>query len=189
MNSEQRIEQVYKQFSKKLRDFILRRVTDKEETEDLLHDVFLKVHKNIDALKDSEKLESWLYQIARNAIIDFYRKKKDTRLDENFDIAGEHNDDDVPKRLSASVRSMVDRLEEPYRESLIAVEYKEMSQVEYAKKAGLSISGAKSRVQRARTMLKDLLMQCCHFEFDRYGTIIDYYPHTCSCCAEEVRRK
>jgi len=189
MQTEGMIEQVYKQFSKKLQDFILHRVSDKEAAEDLLHDVFLKVHKNIDALKDSQKLESWIYQIARNAVIDFYRKKKDTRLDDDFDIAEEDNEENAHQKISASTRSMVDKLEEPYREALIAVEYNGMSQVDYAKKAGISVSGAKSRVQRARAMHKDLLMQCCHFEFDRYGTIIDYYPHACSCCAEEVRRK
>jgi len=65
------------------------------------------------------------------------------------------------------------------------VEYEGMTQKEYAEKICISISGAKSRVQRARGMLKDLLMRCCHFEFDSYGTIIDYHPIACCCCSEQ----
>lgn len=182
------IEQLYKQFSKKLQEFIFLRVADKQTAEDLVHDVFLKVHKNIDALKDSRKLESWIYQIARNTVIDFYRKRKDARLDDAVDIAEENDEDTAHKKISASMRSMINQLQEPYREALLAVEFGGMSQTDYAKQSGISVSGAKSRVQRARAMLKDMLMECCHFEFDRYGTILDYYPHSCSCCSEKVRR-
>jgi RNA polymerase sigma-70 factor (ECF subfamily) len=61
------------------------------------------------------------------------------------------------------------------------VEFEGVSQTELADRLGISVSGAKSRVQRGRKMLRDILMKCCHFEFDRYGTIIDYYPHCCCC--------
>jgi RNA polymerase sigma-70 factor, ECF subfamily len=49
---------------------------------------------------------------------------------------------------------------------------------------GISLSGAKSRVQRARKKLKELLLECCHFEFDRYGTVFDYHPKNCTKCCE-----
>ncbi len=62
--------------------------------------------------------------------------------------------------------------------------YQGLSQKDLANRLGISYSGAKSRVQRARRMVRDMLMICCHFEFDRRGTVIDYYEHCC-CCAEE----
>ena len=55
---------------------------------------------------------------------------------------------------------------------------------EYAVKAGISYSGAKSRVQRARIMLKDMLMQCCHYQFDKYGTVFDI-QQKCRCCCDK----
>ena len=61
-----------------------------------------------------------------------------------------------------------------------------------AERLGLSLSGAKSRVQRAREKLKQQLLECCHFELDRRGHIIDYQPRcqcceTAACCADEPR--
>jgi RNA polymerase sigma-70 factor (ECF subfamily) len=78
---------------------------------------------------------------------------------------------------------MIDSLPSHYREALLLTEYEGLSQKDLADRLGISISGAKSRVQRARAMLRDLLMECCHFEFDRYGTVIDYHPIACCCCS------
>ena len=73
----------------------------------------------------------------------------------------------------------------PYRQALILTEYQGLTQKQLAERMGLSLSGAKSRVQRARKMLKELLLECCHFEFDRYGTVFDYRPRNCKrCCGD-----
>ena len=69
-------------------------------------------------------------------------------------------------------------------EALCLTELGGMSQKDYAKKTGISYSGAKSRVQRAKLKLKDLLMKCCHYQFDKYGTVIGIYPAGCCCCTE-----
>ena len=57
-----------------------------------------------------------------------------------------------------------------------------MSQKAYAKKIGISYTAARARVQRARKALKDMLMNCCHYQFDKYGTVFDKYPTNCCCC-------
>jgi RNA polymerase sigma-70 factor (ECF subfamily) len=92
-------------------------------------------------------------------------------------------DEDIEARLAASLRSMIDCLPEEYREALILTEFEGITQQELAQRLGLSLSGAKSRVQRGRKMLREMLLACCHFEFDRLGKVIDYYPH-CQCCAD-----
>jgi len=56
--------------------------------------------------------------------------------------------------------------------------------VELAARLGISISGAKSRVQRARQKVKDMLLTCCHYEFDRRGAILEYRQRCC-CCAQD----
>ncbi|MBI5215350.1 MAG: RNA polymerase sigma factor SigZ [Ignavibacteriae bacterium] len=175
------LEHLYKQFSKRLLNFIVQRVNSRDEAEDILHDVFLKVHANIESLNDSMKIESWLYQITRNAIIDYYRTRKPKEtLPEN--IVEEEETESAMERLTPSINHFIEQLPEPYREAITLTELQGMKQKDLATKLGISHSGAKSRVQRARKMLKDLFFECCHFEFDRYGTVIDYHPISCCCC-------
>jgi RNA polymerase sigma-70 factor (ECF subfamily) len=187
MKSSQ-LEALYKQFHKQLKWFILQRVSDEATAEDILHDVFLKVHSHLDSLKDSAKIESWLYQITRNAIIDFYRTRKPKEaLPEN--IIEETQTESAMERLTPSIQHFIEQLPEPYKEAITLTELQGMTQKDLATTLGISISGAKSRVQRARKMLKDLFFECCHFEFDRYGTVIDYHPIACCCCAESAECK
>src|SRR5215469_11177760 len=66
-------EQVWEAFHTPLQQFIRRRVVDDSTAEDLLQEVFLKIHQHIGGLKDARQLESWLYRLTRNSIIDYYR--------------------------------------------------------------------------------------------------------------------
>ena len=186
-------ERVWEEFHTPLQQFIRRRISDEEAAEDVLQDVFLKIHQHMDALKDVRKLESWIYQITRNAIIDAYRRRQhETTLEaaEALDLPEELPDDDLVSELLPCVRAMVRNLPELDRQALVLTEYQGLTQKELAQRLGLSFSGAKSRVQRAREKLRQQLLDCCHFELDRRGHIIDYQPrcHCCetACCAGEL---
>lgn len=184
-------EQIWDEFSKGLRSFIANRVSNPSHVEDIMQDVFIKIHTNIETLNEGSKIKSWVYQIARNTIIDFYRKHKIKHEDIE---ASPFEDEEAARTLEGFVdqkpaqeilsglKGMVDGLPEKYAEALSLVEFEGLSQVELAKKLGISISGAKSRVQRGRQLLKDVLLSCCHIEFDRYGTVIDFRPVCCCCC-------
>ena len=76
---------------------------------------------------------------------------------------------------------MIESLPEHYRQALMLSEIKGMTQKEVAVREGLSLSGAKARVQRGRAMLKKTLLACCDFEFDRKGNVIDYNGKDGSC--------
>ena len=179
-------ERVWEEFHPKLKQFVLRRIPDEQSGEDILQDVFLKIHTRIDTLRNEEKLQSWIYQIARNAIADYYREHRATlELSEVPALLEEPGDnDDIVNELIPSIKAMVDSLPADYREALLLTEYQGLTQRELAEKLGLSLSGAKSRVQRAREKLKTMLLDCCHFEFDRRGKVIDYQPK-CGCCAND----
>lgn len=182
-------EQLYKQFHQKLLQFILSRVPDHNAAEDILHEVFLKIHRRIETLRDNEKLESWMFQITRNAVVDYYRSSNQTtNIATTHDVVEEDDEIHPAQHLEPSVREFVEQLPEPYREALRLVEFEGMSQKKLAERLGISFSGAKSRVQRARAMLRDMLMRCCHFEFDRFGTILDYHPISCCCCDEHSKK-
>ena len=176
-------EQLWETFSGPLHQFIQRRVRDPHSAEDILQDVFLKIHTHIDTLRTHERLTSWIYQITRNAIADYYRAQRPTaELTETIPVAEELVDDDAVRELSPCVAAMVEELPEAYREALRLTEYQGLSQKAMSERLGISFSGAKSRVQRARAKIKEQLLNCCHFQFDYAGRIIDYQSR-CACCA------
>ncbi|MEI6531184.1 MAG: sigma factor, partial [bacterium] len=71
-----RLEEVWEGFHRKLTAFLRLRVRDPETAQDLLQEVFIRVHANLGCLRNPEKMESWLYQITRNILIDYYRSLK-----------------------------------------------------------------------------------------------------------------
>jgi RNA polymerase sigma-70 factor (ECF subfamily) len=178
-------EQLWETFNRPLYQFIQRRVSDPHSAEDILQDVFLKIHTHIDTLRAQDRLTSWIYQITRNAIADYYRAQRPTaELAETLPAADELVDDDVVRELSPCVAAMVAALPEAYREALRLTEYQGLSQKALSERLGISFSGAKSRVQRARAKIKEQLLNCCHFQFDHAGRIIDYQSRR-ACCANQ----
>lgn len=181
-------EQAWEAFHVPLHRFIRRRVADEATAEDLLQEVFLKIHQHGASLRDARRLESWIYQTTRNIIIDHYRRHQEpTSLDalEAFDLPEELPADDIVSELLPCVQAMVLALPEQDRQALILTEYQGLTQKELGARLGLSFSGAKSRVQRAREKLKQQLLACCHFELDRRGHILDYRPR-CTCCDQSA---
>ncbi len=178
-----RLEDIYIKFRSRLKQFISRRLDDELTAEDVLHDVFLKIHANIDSLRDETKLESWVFQIARNVILDRLRSRREVHGAVD-DLPAPDVTDEPSKKIAAGLGEMILLLPEPYREALLLSELHDIPQREIAQRFGISVSGAKSRVQRGRKMLKDLLLGCCHFEFDQLGTMIDYHPRDCSACSD-----
>jgi RNA polymerase sigma-70 factor (ECF subfamily) len=175
-------ELLWQDMSTRLKTFITHRVPDEQTAEDILQDVFLKVHTRIDTLSNQDKLESWMYQIVRNAVSDYYRARRPTAEVPHTLLAPVEEEHDLAQELIPSLREMIRRLPEEYREAIVLTEYEGLTQRELAERLGISVSGAKSRVQRAREKLKAMLLDCCHFELDRRGHIIDYQPR-CDCCS------
>ncbi len=186
-------EYIWENFSGQLRQFIRSRTADDAVTDDLLQDVFIKIHARVDTLQDSSKIRGWVYQIARHTIIDHYRQQKASYMELPETLSAEEgsgNDEGSPHtHIATGLKELVEELPEKYAQALLLTEFQGLTQKELAQRIGISVSGAKSRVQRGRKMIKDLLMQCCHFEFDRYGTIIDFHDINCCCCAAKIREK
>ncbi len=177
---------LYEKFREPLRGFISKRISNPHTVEDLVHDVFVRIHGQIGTVKQPERLTAWIYQIARNSIIDFYRKNKEplmAAVDDNMSFS-EEQFSDAAEKLAPALREMVARLPDKYKEALWLADFEDRKYTHIAKQLGISVSGVKSRVQRARDMLKEMLLQCCHVEFDRYGTVFDYSPRKCEQCCE-----
>lgn len=157
-------------FQNELKGFVYKRVKDKSLAEDIVHDVFLKVQSKAGQLKAREKITGWIYQITRNAIIDHYRRQSKSINPSELDW-----ENDVPnfnECVSEYLKSLLPSLPCKYREALELTELQNLSQLELAQHLGISYSGAKSRVQRARQMLKAKMDALIIVETDAYGNAI-----------------
>ena len=176
------LETMWNTYCCRLLGFLRSRVADDADAEDLLQEVFIRVHHNLCCLPQAEKLDGWIYQIARNLVIDHYRKRHATvELPPDLSDEAGFDEEDRSTQLSLSLRDMVKELPGVYREAIELTEYQGLSQVELADKIGLSVSAAKSRVQRARGKLRVMILACCHVELDLRGKVIDYYDRCCCC--------
>jgi len=178
------LEHIWHEFAEKLGQFIRSRVSDPATAQDILQDVFVKIQKRLGQLQDPAKLEGWIYLIARNAIIDHYRTRKETaEVPDTLPAEPDANDGEI-EELKASFRRMIYSLPEPYREAVVLTELDGLTQQALADRLGISLSGAKARVQRGRSQLKQMLDECCTFEFDRRGKVIDCTPRAKAGCDE-----
>ena len=184
LNSSSVIENIWHDFSKQLKRFIYNHVKNEQDAEDIMQNVFLKIHNNICSLENEEKIRAWIYKIARNTITDYYRAKRcETSLSdfETKSIVFIEEIENVNDDIAQCLKTMVDYLPEKYKTAIILTEFNNLTQKELSERLGLSVPGAKSRVQRARIKLKEMLLECCHLEFDHYGNII-YYQQKCKEC-------
>ena len=170
--------------------FALRRVRDEASAEDIVHDVLVKAYSRQRTLKEPSKLRPWLYQITRNAIVDYYRSQKPAQAVPDDFVREDTNeeDDHAKKELARCLVPLLNELPDLYRQALRLAEFEGATQREVASQLGLSLSGAKSRVQRGRKMLLGVLLKCCRVELDRRGGVVDYEAREgCDGCRDPNR--
>jgi RNA polymerase sigma-70 factor, ECF subfamily len=174
---------IYKQFHSELLGYIKRKVRSREDAEDILQNVFIKISASLDKLADDIRLKSWIFTITRNAIIDYYRinanKKKVTGNEEiKDDIRDLDEDPDPTKGLDQCMSSMIGLLPDEYRAIIIESEIKGVKQKDLADIYGIAYPSMRSKVQRGRERLKQLFYNCCHIETDKLGNIIEVQGKT-----------
>jgi len=179
--------ETWRQVHNGLRAFIAKRVANEAEVDDIVQDVWLKMQRGLDGLKDQRRLISWIYQIARHAIIDHYRAPgrrqempaglaADLEAYQSSSTMTTTSEDSGQLRteLANCLRTMIERLSDDYRQAVTLVDLEGLAQQEAAAQLGLSLSGMKSRVQRGRRQLKGMLEACCTIELDQRRGVVDY---------------
>ncbi len=189
-------EELWQELHDGLRVFIAKRVNDQDHVDDILQDVFVRVHRQMDSVNDPRRIVSWIYQVTRNAIIDHYRKPGRQReipagLSSELEVFSEVSKSSEAARrdegresrseLAGCIRPMIERLSEDYRDALTLVEIDGLTQQDAAKQMSLSLSGMKSRVQRGRKQLKQMLEDCCLIELDRRHAVVGYEQRSAGC--------
>ncbi len=194
--------EIWSQMHERLLSYVQRQMPTIHDAEDIVQEVFLRIHANLDGLKEAENVTTWVYQITRNVVADFHRRRATSaeataRLVEQTELpapsaSGEEVEDDILRRayadFSRCLEPMLGELPDEYRKAVILTELEGMTQRDAAEKLGLSVSGMKSRVQRARGKLKDVVNAWCEVELDRRGGLVDYQPRDpngCDVCGGE----
>lgn len=178
-------EQIARDFRARLLRFIRGRVENAADAEDIVQDVLLRMHRSVKALSTGERLGAWLFQVARNAIIDHYRARGraaevvDPKLssDATADEVAATPDED-PRRFERDATrcldAFIERLDPRYAEALRLVDIDGLTHKAVAERLGLSVPGVKSRVQRARASLQKTLGECCAFDFAHSDGLVEF---------------
>lgn len=169
----------------RLRPFIARRVAP-ADLDDVMQDVFLRMQRGLATLRDEERFTSWLFQIARSSIAEHLRMRARHPLpaeDREEDAPTDSDEDDrtAARSLAGCVSMFVALLPSPYREAVTLVELEGLTTREAADMVGISVSGMKSRVQRGREQLRQLLETCCEIAVDARGKVTGYEPRRKAC--------
>ncbi|WP_224996803.1 RNA polymerase sigma factor SigZ [Cesiribacter sp. SM1] len=173
---------VWQEHTGSLRRFLHQRTREHALTDDLLSEVMLKAYKNCERLAEVKDVRAWLIRVAQNTLTDHYRKKKFADLPAE-DVLPVAEDGLLPEqRLAACLGEMLLLLPEDQRYPLQWADLEGLSQQEVANRLGISLSGAKSRIQRARVKLRQQLEACCRIETDLLGRISDYTSKNAESC-------
>lgn len=196
-------EVAWREFHLRLRAFVSRRVKHRADAEDIVQKVFMEMHRSLPTLRTRDGLGAWLYRTARNAVVDHYRTPArrrempsgDTRdLEVSRPLTASMDDDEVADKASAAdcLTPMIQRLPDAYRRAIELVELRGVTQRAAAESEGISESGMKTRVQRARRQLKASLLQCCQIALDARRGVLSCETHRsvnnpCGCRGNERR--
>lgn len=163
------------EFVGRLRAFVRRRVRDDATADDVTQEVLLKVYRSRAALREGQRLEAWIYRIARTTLVDHFRRQRPTEaLAESLVEETADERANLREAIANSTRGFLEDLPALYREPVRLVEIEGWPLAKVAARMELSVTAVKSRVRRGRAMLKRMLQRCCRFEFDRTGTVIGW---------------
>jgi RNA polymerase sigma-70 factor (ECF subfamily) len=183
------LEAIWREFSQDLHAFIARRVPSPEDADDILQVVFVRIADGLSGLRDDTRLLGWMYALTRNAITDHYRSavhRREIATDAVPDVLTsgplDDDDDDAALREFAScLRPMLTRLPDDQAAAVRMIDLDGEAQAAAARAAGITLSGMKSRVQRGRARLHQLLLDCCEISQDARGRIQEYSPRASRC--------
>lgn len=167
--------------------FVARRIDQPDEAEDIVQEVLMRISRNAATLRETGRLEAWIYQITRNAIIDHHRAaaragRAHARAAFDRSLTAQAADPGELAALAGCLAPMLAQLPERDRQAITLIDYGGLTQAEAARRIGISVPGMKSRIQRARARLRALLLACCQVALDVRGDVRQVRPEgPCPC--------
>lgn len=162
--------------SAELRRFLVSRSGNASDGDDLLQELFLKALMQDGDFCRIENPRAWLFHVARNLLIDRLRLCK-AQVPLPDDLAAEPDPEVLPvDNLSQCIPRVLSELAPGDREAILLCDLQGMTQQAYAQHLGISLSAAKSRVQRARLRMQAQMVCACRVSFDENGEVCGFVP-------------
>lgn len=175
------VEKVWKEYQTSLKGFLHKNISNPDDVDDLLQEILIKTYQKLSTVQDNKKVKSWLFQVANNTIIDFYRQRAKGKEVSQDDLWYTDSKESALDQLSACIIPFIKELPAQEAALLTAVEIEGASQKETAERMGMKYSTFKSKVQKSRKMLHKLFNECCEFSIDKQGNIIDFQEKNTGC--------
>jgi RNA polymerase sigma-70 factor (ECF subfamily) len=170
--------EIYDTHYQPVRRFISEMIRDKWAADDLTQDTFIKVRENLSSLKDPSKLKPWIFRIARNRCLDYFRKGASQSENQALKDGGMASIEPLAQlqmeqqQMSRCVQDKIHLLPEPLRVVLGLADTMDFSHQEIADMLHIKVDNAKVRLHRARKALKEILQQECTFEQDERNVMV-----------------
>jgi RNA polymerase sigma-70 factor (ECF subfamily) len=163
-------------FAEPLRAFVRKRAPAGVDADDVAQEVFLRLSRHRASVADAKDIEAWIFRVARSALTDAWRSARRRALrdaDVDPDVLAEEADQSSDERaeISRCVRPFIEGLAPSYRRALQLTTVDGLTQEEAARREGVSLSGMKSRVQRARATVLREIQHCCGLQRDARGIV------------------
>jgi len=158
-----------------LRGWARHRLASTADVEDLLQDLFLKALRQGERFCSVQNARAWLFEVARNTLADRLRVAR-TTVELPDDLATPEEEAEAIDTLTACLPRVLAELTPEDRDAITLCDLQGMAQAEYAKARGLTLSAAKSRVQRARARMKAQMTVACQVQLDDAGHVQDFVP-------------
>lgn len=165
----------WRAYESELRNYLQHRIADRHLAEDMLQDVFIKAMRQGNGFCDLDNSRAWLFQVARNALVDYQRLHRET-VELPDDIPDHAESTEPVAALSACVGRVLTELSPEDRDIIEQCDLNGMKQQDYAAAHGLSLPAVKSRLLRARQRMRATLSTNCQVQFDDQGRVEGYVP-------------
>ena len=166
--------------------YIQARIREAADAEDVLQEVILRIHQRMHQVRNPAQHHAWAFQIARNAVADYHRQHEQPPASPlALETPVQDESDAADPTILSCIQQNLGRLPAKYREAVLLADVQGMKQKDIAVRLGLSLPGAKSRIQRGRDQLREVVGERCNLEFDRYGAVVtqECRNATCACCS------
>ena len=163
-------QQVWTKYADDLRRFIFSKIKDDAITDDILQDSFIKIHTKLHTLKDLNKLKSWIFSIARNSVMDYFKASNKT-----FEVASFETEIALKEDMHTEkdcLRGILQNLPKKYRDPIFLSDIKGLKQQEVASQLKQNITTTKSQIQRARKLIAKGFMDCCGYVLNEEGKLV-----------------
>lgn len=150
--------------------YILKKVKDADVANELSHEVLMKTYNSCCSSTEITNTRSWMFQIAHNTTVDYFKKQQ--KVSNEVPDISENSSNNTYKEAEDLMQPLISFLPEMYAIPLQLSDIEGLSQLEVSKRLDLSLTATKSRIQRARKLLKEVIVECCNLEVDAKGSLI-----------------